>query len=117
MAGDGPGLEIFLMGLPLEEGYQTTLRSYDVQMQQVRPFRLQVTGTETVEVPAGTFETFALSLEPLDDAGGGVTLNVKREAPHTVVRGSYSLPPAMGGGTMKTELTSMDAEGEATGSN
>ena len=116
VAGDGPGLELFLMGLPLEKGYQTTLRSYDVQMQQVRLFRLQVTGAETVEVPAGTFETFALDLEPLDGEGGGVTLNMMREAPHTVVRGTYSLPPAMGGGTMKTELASTGADGEATGS-
>ena len=117
VAGDGPGLELFLMGLPLEEGYQATLRSYDVQTQRVRPFRLSVTGTETVEVPAGAFETLALDLEPLDGEGGGATLHVMREAPHTLVRARYSLPPAMGGGTMETELTSMGGDGEAAGSN
>ena len=116
VAGDGPGLELFLMGLPLEEGYEATLRSYDVQTQRVRPFKLRVTGTQTVEVPAGAFETLALELEPLDGEGGGATLHVKREAPHTLVRGRYRLPPAMGGGTMETELASMGGEGEAAGS-
>lgn len=107
VVGDGPGLELFLMGLPLTEGYRTTLRSFDVQQQRVRPFEIKVTGTETVEVPAGTFDTFAVAVTPLDGDGGPSTLNLKREAPHHVVRARYSLPDAVGGGMMKTELTGM----------
>ena len=104
--GDGPGLVIALAGLPLTDGYDASFRSFDPLTQKVRPFKLWVQGTETIEAPAGTFETFVVGIEPLDgDASGTATLHVMKEGPHHIVQGEYKLPAIMGGGTMHTTLT------------
>jgi len=105
--GDGPGLVLWLAGMPLAEGYQTTVRNFDPLTQRVRAFTMSVTGTEPMEVPAGTFETFVVTFDPLDgDPSGAATLHVMKEAPHYVVQGEFKLPAIMGGGTLSTTLTS-----------
>lgn len=105
----GPGQELFIAGLPLEEGYETTLRTFNPQQQAVQPLQLEVTGATTTEVPAGTYDTYVVELTSMDEgSGGGATLYVTREAPHYVVRGEYRLPAQMGSGTMTAELVSME---------
>ncbi|WP_428264095.1 alpha/beta fold hydrolase [Haliangium sp.] len=103
--GEGPGLVAAIAGLPLAEGYKTTYRQLDVLSQKVQAFALTVTGTETTKVPAGSFETFVVEIEPLGDATGGGTLRVLAAAPHHVVKADYRLPANMGGGTMSSQLT------------
>jgi dipeptidyl aminopeptidase/acylaminoacyl peptidase len=103
--GDGPGLELAIAGLPLAQGYRTTVRQFDAASQKVQAFELAVTGVETVTVPAGKFETFVLEMRPLGDASGGGVVRVLQQAPHHVVAGDYVLPASMGGGKMRTELT------------
>ncbi|HSL83069.1 MAG TPA: hypothetical protein VLF66_09845, partial [Thermoanaerobaculia bacterium] len=101
------------------DGYQTTLRSFEVGMQQrTRLWSLEVASAETVEVPAGSFETYRVAIEPLDGEGGGQTLWVTKDGPRRVVKGEGKLPPTMGGGTIVTELTGTGAEaaGDAEGS-
>lgn len=106
VVGDGPGVEVFVMGLPLSEGYQTTLIVFTPLADQGQPLRLAVTGTETIEVPAGRIDTYRLELGPVAEERGGpsIRMNVTKEAPHIVVRGTYELPPQVGGGAMTTEL-------------
>jgi hypothetical protein len=103
----GAGVELTLAGLPLEEGYETTLRAFSYQQQTVRRMKVAVTGRETVEVGAGTFETLTLEITALDgnDAGTG-TYHVMADAPHHVVKSEVNLGAAMGGGTATVELTS-----------
>ena len=107
----GPGLETALAGMALQEGYETTVRSFSAQQQQVQTHRLAVTGTETVTVPAGEMSVYVVEATPVGDAGQEATYWVLQEAPHHVVRSETKLPPAMGGGTATKELTSMQRSG------
>lgn len=102
---DGAGTDIVLAGLPLAEGYETTIRTFDAQMQRIRPMKVAVTGTATVETGSGTHQTFVVEMTPLDgDPTGTATLHVMLSAPHHVVTNSTRLPAAMGSGIMRTEL-------------
>jgi hypothetical protein len=105
--GDGVGLELTIAGLKLDKDYATTLRIFEPMTQKVRAMQLKVTGQETTKVAAGSFKTWILELKPLDeDKSGQATLYVLEEAPHHVVKSAYRLPAMMGGGMMKSELTS-----------
>lgn len=104
---DDSALEVILAALPLAPGYETTLRTFDVLSQKVRPMSLKVTGKETVSVKAGSFETYIVEIQPLDGQPGGGRLNVCVKAPKCVVRNDTQLPAAMGGGKMLMELTSI----------
>jgi dienelactone hydrolase len=103
----GSGLEASIAGLPLGEGYETTLRTFDMEMQRVRIFKLTVTGSEMAESAAGTFDTFVVEMVPLDgDEEGTSTFHVMKNAPHHVVLRTFKLPGRMGGGTGSKELVS-----------
>jgi dienelactone hydrolase len=105
--GSDAALEATLAGMSLQEGFQTPVRYAEVGMQQrVRFFQLKVDGAETVEVPAGSFETWKVELKPLDDEGGDQTYWITREAPHHTVRVEGKLPAQMGGGNFSTVLSS-----------
>jgi dipeptidyl aminopeptidase/acylaminoacyl peptidase len=105
-AGD-TGLDVTLPALGLEPGETTTLRTFDLMSQKVRSWKVTASGPETTEVPAGSFETVVLLVEPLDGEGGGGTRWVTADAPSVVVRSEEKLPPRMGGGTAVAELTSL----------
>ena len=109
VVGESGAMDVYLAALPLAEGYTATLRTFNVQQQQVRPMKLEVTGTDTVEVPAGSFETYVVELSALDgnDAGTG-TYYVMQAAPHHVVRAETNLGAQMGGATATTQLTALD---------
>ncbi len=94
-----------MAGLPLAEGYETTIRVFEAQSQRTRPMKVVVTGTATVETGSGTHRTFVVEVTPLDgDRAGTATLNVMQSAPHHVVTGSTRLPATMGSGIIRTEL-------------
>jgi dipeptidyl aminopeptidase/acylaminoacyl peptidase len=100
---DGGSAELAFATLPLTEGYTAPVRTFDVMQQKVKPQMLTVAGAERVEVPAGTFDTWRIELQPVDGSAGG-TLWVERAAPHRVVRSTARLPAQMGGGTATSEL-------------
>ena len=107
--GDDAALETALIALPLKPGYKTTYRMFNTQMQKVRLMSLEVTGTENVTVPAGTFDVFKVEIKPLDgETGGGGTVFVSEDDPRCLVRGTFQLPASAGGGTLTAELTSME---------
>jgi hypothetical protein len=102
--GDG-ALHAVIAALPLTEGYKTTLRTFEVGMQQrVRVWSVAVAGSESTEVPAGSYETWKVEVEALDGEGGDQAVWVTRETPRMVVRSESDLPAAMGGGTVATVL-------------
>jgi dienelactone hydrolase len=108
----GAGRDAVIAGLPLAVGYRATIRTFDLNMGRVRPMLLEVTGTEAVECAAGSFDTFIVTLTPLDDVeGGGATLKVMTAAPHTIVRSETKLPAAAGGGMARMELTALESGG------
>ncbi len=104
--GGDAALEAVLGALPLTWGYQTTLRTFDVQTQKVRTWSFEVTGPETLETEAGSFDCFKTQLTALDGDGGDGTLWFTTEPSRVIVRSEISLPPAMGGGQMIQELIS-----------
>jgi dipeptidyl aminopeptidase/acylaminoacyl peptidase len=109
--GDEAALEFALAAMPLATGYRTSLRTVETGMQQrVRFWSLHVAGEESVTVPAGTFDTFRVVVEPIDGEGGGAAYSVTRQEPRIVVRTETKLPAMMGGGTAVTELTSRTAK-------
>ncbi len=100
----GSAMDLLFTVLPLEEGYKTTVRFFDLQMQKVRAMLLEVVGTEAVTVPAGTFETFKVELKPLDGEMGGGTTWVMKDAPGYPVMADMQLPPQAGGLVIHSEL-------------
>lgn len=104
--GDDAALEVTLAALPLAENYETAIRVFDLLQRKVKPMTLKVVGIETVQVEAGTFETYKVELKPIGGEPGGSTLYVAQTAPHFVVKSEAELPAMMGGGTLTSELQS-----------
>ena len=55
---DGPGSQDAIAALPLRTGYSAEFLNFDTGTQQVTQLQLRVLGTDTVTVPAGTFNTW-----------------------------------------------------------
>jgi hypothetical protein len=55
---DGPGAFRSIAALPLNEGYSTTFRNFDVRKQKATIKQLNVSAAEDVTVPAGTFKAW-----------------------------------------------------------
>jgi len=55
---DGPGSQDAIATLPLRTGYSAEFLNFDTETQQVSQLQLRVLGTDTVTVPAGTFNTW-----------------------------------------------------------
>jgi dipeptidyl aminopeptidase/acylaminoacyl peptidase len=105
--GDGSALETIVGTLPLAPGYETTLRVFDFQLQKTRSMSLKVDGTESVTVPAGTYECFNVEIRPIDGESGASRIYVSAKDPHCMIRGTFELPPQMGGGTIAIDLASI----------
>lgn len=115
IAGDGAFIYYALGTLPLEVGYETSYNAFDRASMSVVTYTAEVTGTETVEVPAGTFETFVVETARADGETGGGTLYLAQDAPHVAVKVVSTLPAAMGGGTATMVLESVESGDAAYG--
>ena len=105
--GDGSSLEVLVGALPLGPAYKTTLRVFDFQTQKSRSMSLAVVGSESVTVPAGTFDCYKLEIKPIDEESGGSTVFVNKTDPHVMIRGIFELPPQAGGGSVTADLASV----------
>jgi dipeptidyl aminopeptidase/acylaminoacyl peptidase len=101
---DGTPLGQALRTLPLESGHAASLHTFDLMAARAVQQQLDVGETESVTVPAGTFEAVRVQVRPADGSPGGATVWIERAAPHRVLRTSTNLPAAAGGGTVTTEL-------------
>jgi dipeptidyl aminopeptidase/acylaminoacyl peptidase len=108
VAPDGPALEVALATLPLAEGYETTLRLFDVMSMKVRNWSLKVDGTEKTEVPAGSFDAYKLTLAPLDGGVDTTTMYVSKDIPRCLLSRSGKLPATAGGGNASMTITKME---------
>jgi hypothetical protein len=100
--GDGAGGIQAIANLPLADGYTTVIRSFDATKQQSKLVQLKVAGTESVTVPAGTFDAFKVEMTPTDGSPDRSTLWVDKAA-HKPVKVVASLPQ-MNGAVMTIEL-------------
>lgn len=105
--GDGSSLEVIVGTLPLAAGYETTLRVFDFEKKGSRAMSLKVVGTESVTVPAGTFDCFTVELKPIDGESGSSRIMVGGKGTRFMVRGVFELPPAAGGGSVSVDLMSV----------
>ena len=106
--GSTANVEIALAALPLEEGFSARLPVFQLRQQTVATTTVEVTGTETVKVPAGSFETYVIKATSEGPAPSG-TYYVQKEAPHHVVKANLEV--SVGGGRTATavkQLTEMN---------
>ncbi len=99
---DAAGPAHSIAALPLSEGYSTTFRNFDLMRQKPKLLQLQVTGSESVTVPAGTFEAYKIEITSADGGSDKMTVWVAKDS-RTPVKISAVLAQ-MGGATMTAEL-------------
>lgn len=99
---DGAGPAVVLAALPLAEGYSIAYRTLDLQTQKTKLYALKVTGSESVSVPAGTFDCWRVEIEPADGSPGKQTLFVARKERRPVK--IEAIMPQMGGAKLTAEL-------------
>lgn len=95
-----PGMEEYVLAAAdLAEGRTINLPIFDMMAGTVTTLTARVTGTETVTVPAGTFEAYRVEL-----TGGAqpLTLLVRQQAPHIMLRQEFA------GAPITLELMSID---------
>jgi hypothetical protein len=100
---DGGGSEDVMAALPLAKGYTTEFRNFNVGSLQVKKLQLRVTDSETVTVPAGTFDTWMVLITSLDGMSDTYGLYVDKRT-HRVVKMGLSIPN-MGDALAIAELT------------
>jgi len=105
--GDGPALDIALLGMGLSEGGETTIRTLDLNMQKSRIMKVHVAGIEDVTVPAGTYTCYRLELQPIDDPSGKSSVWITVDETYKIIKKTDVLPAQIGGGTATMELTAI----------
>jgi hypothetical protein len=98
---DAAGIYQTLATLPFAPGYRIAFRTFDVQGQRVRIVQLQVLGSESVTVPAGTFDAFKIGLSTSDD-GATTTVWVVKDS--RKVAKIVGVRPQLQGATLTSEL-------------
>jgi hypothetical protein len=99
-ADAGAGYSI--AALPLADGYTATFRNFDVQKQKVKLMQLKVAGSESVTVPAGSFDSWKVELSSADGGPDKATVWVSKEG-RKMVKMSTVLAQ-MGGAVVTSEL-------------
>jgi dipeptidyl aminopeptidase/acylaminoacyl peptidase len=92
----------FVVGaLPLAVGYSTAFRNFDLQKQKAKLMQLRVDGTETVTVPAGTFEAYKVEISSGEGGPDQSTIWIAKDT-RTPVK-MLTLMVEMGGATLTAE--------------
>jgi hypothetical protein len=99
---DAAGAQQSIAALPLADGYTATFRNFDIQRQKVKLMQLKVTGSESVTVPAGTFDSYKVELSSADGGADKSTVWVAKDSRKPVKMSSVMAQ--MGGATLTAEL-------------
>jgi dipeptidyl aminopeptidase/acylaminoacyl peptidase len=99
---DGAGANFVIGCLPLAEGYTTAYRNFDLQRQTVKLMQLEVAGSESVTVPAGTFDAFKVELSSADGGRDKSTVWIAKETRRPVK--ISTVMAEMGGAVLTAEL-------------
>ena len=99
---DGGGAFDVLARLPLTVDYATTFRNFDVQKQKPQVRQLKVIGSESITVPAGTFETYKIESVSTNDEADKQTIWIAKDS-HKVVKINAVLP-SLGGAVLTSQL-------------
>lgn len=99
---DAAGSAHAVAALPLREGYSASYRNLDLMRQKVKLLHLKVSGSESVTVPAGTFEAYKVEISSAEGGLEKTTIWVAKDSRKPVK--ISSLMPEMGGATLTAEL-------------
>ena len=100
---DGAGTFEVLASLPLADGYSLSFRNFDVMKQKPQIKQLKVIGTESVTVPAGTFDAYKVEILAADNDADKQTVWIDKES-RKVLKVSAVLP-SLNGAILTSELT------------
>lgn len=103
-------LDATVLALPLAEGFETLARTFELLL-EVSRWHVAVVGSEAVQTPAGTFESYKVALTCLDNDAFSATTWVTKEAPYRIVRRESAYLREMGMGRMVLELASVGEPG------
>lgn len=99
---DGAAANLIIAALPLEGGYTATYRTLDLMQQRERAMQVEVVGTDTLTVPAGSFDAYRVEISSAEGGEGGTTLWIDQES-RLVVQAIASVPQ-LNGATLTSEL-------------
>ncbi len=88
--------------LPLADGYSATFRNFDAQKMKPKLMALKVVGSESVTVPAGTFDAYKVNVESADGGSDKMTFWIAKDSRKPVKMSAVLA--SMGGATMTAEL-------------
>jgi dipeptidyl aminopeptidase/acylaminoacyl peptidase len=100
---DGAGAFDVIAALPLADGYSLSFRNFDVQKQKPQVKQLKVVGSESVTVPAGTFDAYKLEIVASDNDADKQTVWIDK-ASRKVLKISAVIP-SLNGAVLTSELT------------
>ena len=100
---DGAGTFEVIASLPLADGYSVAFRNFDVQKQKPQVKQLKVIGSESVTVPAGTFDAYKVEVVSADNDADRQTVWIAKDS-RKVLKISAGLP-SLGGAVLTSELT------------
>jgi dipeptidyl aminopeptidase/acylaminoacyl peptidase len=100
---DGAGAFDVIASLPLADGYSLSFRNFDVQKQKSQIKQLKVVGSESVTVPAGTFDAYKVEILAADNDADKQTVWIDKGS-RKVLKISAVLP-SLNGAILTSELT------------
>ena len=89
--------------LPLADGYTATFRNFDVMKQKLQMKQVKFLGSESVTVPAGTFDAYKVEVTSADDEADKQIIWIAKDT-NRVLKISANLV-ALGGAKLTSELT------------
>jgi dipeptidyl aminopeptidase/acylaminoacyl peptidase len=100
---DGAGTYEVIASLPLADGYSLSFRNYDVMKQKPQMKQLKVLGSESITVPAGTFDAYKVEILAADNDADKQTVWIDKNS-RRVLKISAVLP-SLNGAVLTSELT------------
>ena len=106
--------DVSVLALPLAEGFETFAHTFEVLQGAPMRWQVAVEAVESVETPAGTFESYKVALSCLDNDALSATAWVTKDAPYRIVRRESAYMPTMApDSTMLIELVNIEDGPEA----
>jgi dipeptidyl aminopeptidase/acylaminoacyl peptidase len=99
---DAASSDLAIAALPLADGYTTTFRNFDVRKQKEKLMQLKVIGSESVTVPAGTFDSFKVEISSADGGPDKQTMWIAKDSRKPVK--TTAVLSDMGGAVITQEL-------------
>ena len=100
LIADGAGTYDVIATLPLEEGYTTMIRNFNIQTQKPETRIVKVVGMEKVTVPVGTFDAYKVESTLSDNDADKTTIWISKDREVLKIQ---SVMLQMGGAIMTAE--------------